>query len=150
MYKYLTFIAVVLLLILATACNKEKRYERRILGEWEITRYHVDGVGDLTQNNSGFFTEILFEFTEYGDIEQIWRTDDLGTLEFNDFNGTYEIYDDELDMEFPTMSASNYYTDNLTGNREVYEIVELTKDKFVLDGIFKGKTVEIRATKIEP
>lgn len=153
MNKKLIYVGIFMAGIHLSSCQKEvpilkSKVEKRITGEWEITQYQVDGVGDLTETT--LYTEITFEFDEDGDIEQYWTIDSDGQTTTYEFTGEWEVNkDDEIDLDFLTNSASNFFTGNYGGTREVYDILELDKCNFVFDGVFNGKTVEIRGTKKE-
>lgn len=135
--------------ITITGCKKSDNFrERNLDGKWDIKKCNVDGIGRLISNE--YFTQVVFEFDKDGDFTTTWKKDDEGLTNTPLRRGTWKINGDgELDMTFFDNSYINIYCDNPFGVREVYEILDFSKDAFEIETVINGKTVTIHAEGVE-
>jgi len=143
--KKIIFISLVLSGLLISACTKDTMRTQKIEGKWELKKCNVDGVGRLISNE--YYSQIIFEFDCDGDFTTAWKKDDEGLTDTPLRRGTWEIDDGELDMTYFDNSFINEYVGNPEGVREIYEILEFSRDAFTLETVINGKTVKIEAER---
>jgi len=131
--------------VLFFACEKSE--EERIVGKWQVDKFLVDGDGDLLVTTN--YSEILLEFEEDGDFEQRWKYDLNDSTNTDRYRGQWLISEEELDMDFDTNSPAHKWTEDFTGVREVYNILEFDDGHLEIEGVFGSQTVKIIADKEE-
>lgn len=128
------FVAVILLTLLATACNKPEK--EKLAGNWRWTYSSAGGCFGETHisESAGFEVEIVFtggNFTLYKNGEKIT-------------SGSFQIQQDE-DNSFNSKSDATYHRQfllklNLTG-LQVKKIEEATDDKIHLHGWYHADII---------
>lgn len=146
MNKHLLFTLLITCSILIVSCSKDKKQERKIIGKWEIEDYLIDST-DIKDMDSLYYSRITFEFDKDGDVEQAWQEDRAGYSYTSLFQGTWNIVNEELDLDFGNNSASHYFTGDTLSTSESYDILKLDKTKLRLTGVFNGIPVTIIGKK---
>ena len=136
-------------------CSKEKKYIKKIEGEWDVTNFTINDVNVLTANvDNGVTTVMDMDYDDDGDFN-ITANLSYGLYNYTYiFPGTWEITDTNLALDYngteQTGVASAFMY--LAGveeyeylANEAYEIVELTKSKLILEGTNQGQSVRIEA-----
>ena len=136
-------------------CSKEKKYIKKIEGEWDVTNFTINDVNVLTANvDNGVTTVMEMDYDDDGDFN-ITANLSYGLYNYTYiFPGTWEITDTNLALDYngteQTGVASAFMY--LAGveeyeylANEAYEIVELTKSKLILEGTNQGQSVRIEA-----
>jgi len=136
-------------------CSKEKKYIKKIEGDWDVTSFTINEVNVLTANvDNGVTTTIAMDYDEDGDFN-ITANLSYGTYDYSYiFPGDWEITDTNLTLDYngaeQTGVASAFMY--LAGVEEYeyivheeYEIVELTNSKLILEGTNQGQSIRIEA-----
>jgi len=108
-------ISTLVLLILSVvfiSCNKEKSYERKIVGTWKIIK-EVEGCSDgikREENVDECYGKSTFSFLENGTFTSLqFSTDNSASIcESANFVGTWEILDEKLTIELEGFGKETY------------------------------------------
>ena len=138
-------------------CSKEKKYIKKIEGDWNVTSFTINNNNAL-MSNDGIGVAIEMDYDEDGDfnmLASISYEDDGTTYNYSyNFMGTWEITDTDLNLEYTNsevggIGSAFMYLAGIDEyeyiSNESYEIVELTKNKLILEGKNQGYPIRIEA-----
>ncbi len=153
------FLTLLFTLLLVSSCNKEKRYENRIAGEWDLTTFAINNADILSNFGLGQNSDFIIEMEFYSDGNfdtEVTVNEDFGNMvitSLTTYYGTWEIVGDQLKMTHNSDYGLTYpFIDFFEGELEEYAfeeftIIELDNETLILESLIEGYEVDIEAVK---
>lgn len=145
-------------LIGITSCNKDKKFENRIDGDWKINSYTINGVELKSYLELEDSTILELDFDKDGDYKfssismETYNGESYNSL--STIHGQWTIDDGELTIDYDGLKGLNsiifeYYLNEevISFSSETYNIEKLKGDDLKLEGEFEGVTIKIDATR---